>query len=59
MKISEYHPLPLILNLALGPIRPGQEKSDNHANDKDADQPEHPRSLISTFAFRYLEKTVV
>ena len=29
------------------------------ANNKGADQPAHPRSLISAFVIRYLESTVV
>ena len=29
-----------------------------HVNNKDADQPVHPRSLINTFVYRSLENTI-
>ena len=32
--------------------------SSGYANNKGADQPAHPRSLVSTFAIRFLESTI-
>ena len=50
---------PLILALWRN-YEPRHEKTcfSHYANNKDADQPAHPRSLISTFVVRCLDSTI-